>query len=370
MKDTRYVQIVKTSLIGIVGNLLLTLMKVIVGLLAGSIAIVLDAVNSLTDAAASIVTIIGAKIAGLRPTRKHPFGYGRVEYLTSGIIAAIVLGAGVISLYESVLKIITPSPPDYAWYTLVVLIVAIVVKVIMGFAFIRKGNAIKSQPLAASGIDALYDAVLTAGTLAAALICMIWDIDLDGWVGAIISAFIIKGGLDILGSAVSPILGERPDAERVHELESVIASHDGVLGVYDLFIDDFGPESSLAAAHIEVLDDMRASEIHELTRHISEEVYERFRIAITLGVYATNSAGQYSFIRDFLMAETAKHPEILEVHGFYVARRGKCVDFDLVIDFHTDAEQVKNSIIEAMEEEFPSYSFNVITDVDYSVKDA
>lgn len=364
---TRCSEVIRTSIIGIVGNLLLTAMKVGVGLLAGSLAIILDAVNSLTDAAASIVTIIGAKIAGLRPTRKHPFGYGRVEYITSSIIAAIVIIAGVMSLYESVLKIIHPTPPDYSWITLTVLVVAVAAKVAMGFLFVRRGHTIKSQPLTASGIDALYDAILTAGTLLGALICLIWGVDLDGWVGAIISVFILKAGFDILRRAVSPIVGERPDPERVHDLESLIASHEGVLGVYDLFIDDFGPESSFSAAHVEVADDMPASEIHELTRHITEEVNQQFGMKMILGIYATNGAGKYAPIRECLMEAAAKRPEILDVHGFYVEREKKRIDFDLVIDFHQDADAIRTEIIKEMEQRFPEYRFNVITDLDYSV---
>lgn len=363
---SRTSDIIRTSMLGIAGNVFLTIIKVIVGIAAGSVAIVLDALNSLTDAVSSIVTIIGAKIASMRPTRKHPQGYGRVEYITSILISIIILFAGVASLYESVTRIIHPREPDYRIVTLTVLIIAILVKIALGVIFVRRGKRINSQPLSASGIDALYDAFLTGGTLASALICMIWKIDLDGWVGAVISVFILKAGIDILKSAISPIVGERPSPTLVKELRATISSHKEVRGVYDMFIDSFGPEITFAAAHIEVDDELRASEIHRLTRDISEDVYNKYNVSITLGIYATSSSKEYAPIRKYLQEEIKGHPEILQMHAFYVERETKRVDFDLVIDFNVDPKTVTTHVVDMLQKKFPDYKFNVVADYDYT----
>lgn len=362
---TRY--IIKTSVVGIAGNVFLTVIKVLVGIAAGSVAIVLDALNSLTDAVSSIVTIIGTKIATMRPTRKHPLGYGRVEYITSILISMIILVAGVLSLYESVLRIIHPVEPDYRIVTLLVLIAAIIVKVVLWWVFVRRGRRINSQPLVASGIDALYDAILTGGTLFAALICMIWHIDIDGWVGVVISAFILKAGIDILKDAINPIVGERPNPTLVEDLREEIVAHKEVRGVYDMFLDDFGPEITFAAAHIEVDDDMTASQIHPLTRDIAEDIYKKHNVIITLGIYATSSSKEYAPIRQYLEEEIKGHPEILQMHAFYVEREKKRVDFDLVIDFSADPGEVTAHVAEMLKKKFPDYRFNVVADVDYSL---
>lgn len=365
-KKTRYAQIVQYSIVGIIVNLLLAAFKAAAGFIAGSIAVVLDGVNSLTDAFSSIATIVGEKIANMRPSRKHPYGYGRVEYVTSIVIGAIVLAAGCISIRESVVKIMSPSTPDYGALTISVLVVAALTKAVIGIAFIRKGRAINSQPLRASGVDAAYDAVLTFGTLVVAFICLIWGIDLDGWVGLIISLFVVKAGLDIIRDAVASIIGERPSEECVAKIRSLIAEHEGVLGVFDLMLDTFGPERTMGACRIEVRDDMLASEIHELTRHISEDLDRECRTQLILGIYATNSTGEFAGIHRRLDELVEHHPEILQVHGFYVDEDTNHVDFDLVIDFDHDADILKEHIVDEMKEFYPGYTFNVITDLDYS----
>lgn len=363
---SRYAQVVQYSLIGIVANLLLAGLKVAAGLLAGSIAVVLDGVNSLSDVFSSTATIIGEKIANMRPSRKHPYGYGRVEYVTSIVIGAVVLAAGAVSIYESVAKIASPSAPDFSTLTLSVLVVAMLAKVAIGIAFVRKGRAINSQPLRASGVDAAYDAVLTFGALVSALICLIWGIDLDGWVGLVISVFVVKAGFDIVRDAVASIIGERPSEECVARIRALIAEHEGVLGVYDLMLDTFGPERTMGACRIEVRDDMLASEIHELTRHISEDLDRECRTQLILGIYAANSTGDFADIHRKLNELVDHHPEILQVHGFYVDEDTNHIDFDLVIDFDHDADELKKHILDEMKSFYPDYTYNVITDLDYS----
>ncbi len=362
---TRYRRIVQMSIAGIVTNLALAAFKAAAGFAAGSIAVVLDALNSLTDVFSSLATIIGGKIVNRRPSRKHPYGYGRVEYVTSIVIAVFIIAAGVLSLRESVVKVVHPSAPDYTALTLIVLIVAAVVKVVLGTVFIRCGRAVNSQPLSASGIDALYDALLTFGALVAALICMWWGIDIDGWVGLVISLFVVKAGVDIVRDAVASIIGERPPEEKVNKIRSLIAEHEGVLGVYDLMIDSFGPERVLVACRIEVRDDMSASEIHELTRHISSDLSGSCNADAILGIYASNSTGAYADIHRKLNELVAHHPEILQVHGFYVDEETRHIDFDLVIDFGHDADWLRRHIVSEMEESFPDFTYNVITDLDY-----
>ena len=264
----RRAQIVRTSVVGIIANVLLAAFKAVVGIIASSVAIVMDAVNNLSDALSSVITIIGTKLSQRPADRKHPFGYGRVEYFSAIIIAVIVLSAGITSLIESVKKIFNPTEPSYTTATLIVIIVAIVVKLVLGYYVKKKGKQLNSDALIASGSDALFDAIITTATLVSAGIMLIWGFSLDGILGAIISIVIIKAGIEMLASPVNELLGSRVSPELVKEIKHEIMEVEGVRGVYDVILHNYGPEVMIGSLHISVLDTMSAHEIHGLTRRI------------------------------------------------------------------------------------------------------
>ena len=200
--------IVRTSIIGIIANVLLAAFKAAVGLLSHSIAVILDAVNNISDAGSSVITIVGAKLAGREPDKKHPFGYGRIEYLSAMIISVIVLYAGITSLVESIRKIINPETPDYSAVSLIIIGTAVAVKFFLGRYVKATGEKVNSDSLINSGEDARLDAVISASTLLAAAIFLIFHISLEAWLGALISLVIIKSGLEMLKDTISRILGE------------------------------------------------------------------------------------------------------------------------------------------------------------------
>lgn len=356
--------IIRASIVGIAGNLVLTAFKLLVGVMASSIAIILDGVNNATDALSSLITIAGTKLASRRADRAHPFGYGRVEYVTSVAIALIILGAGVISMRESVLKIISPADPDYRMVTLVVIIASIAAKVIIGLYFRRRGAQLRSEALRASGIDSDYDAVLSAGTLVAALAMMLWKVNIDGIVGAIISLFVLKAGFDILRDAVNPIIGCRESDELGRQLKSHIASYPEVKDAYDLILDDFGPNVMVGSVHIEVPDAMTACDIDRLTRAIVKDVAEKFNVILTVGIYAQNTTGAFAPVCDELRRIVAAHPSVLQMHGFYGDEKTDTVCFDLVIDFGADAQSVRDDVVGALKVAYPRFSYNVTIDTD------
>jgi len=212
-------QIIKTSWVGIIANVLLAAFKAVVGLLASSVAIVMDAVNNLSDALSSVITIIGTKLSQRPADREHPFGFGRVEYFSAIIIAVIVLSAGVTSLIESVKKIIEPTTPTYTTITLIVIIVAIVVKLVLGHYVKRQGEKLKSDALIASGSDALFDAVITLATLVSAGVMLLWDVSLDGILGVLISVVIIKAGFEMIASPVNELLGAKVSPQLISQIK-------------------------------------------------------------------------------------------------------------------------------------------------------
>lgn len=359
-------KIVFTSVIGIIGNLLLTVFKLIAGFLANSIAVILDAVNSLTDAGSSILTIVGTKLSNKKPNKEHPYGYGRLEYVTSMAIAVIILYAGIASLVESVKKVIWPETLSYSMLTVVVIVVAVLTKIVMSIYFNRVGTSVNSQPLIASGKDNMFDAILSAGTLLSALLSMVFDINIDGIIGTLISLFIVKAGLDILKEAISSVIGERVDTDYAHQLEAFIGSFEGVHGVYDLSIDNYGPNERVGSAHIEVDDDMRANQIHELTRSIVLAVYHKFNCILTIGIYASNTTGEYAEVKTTLQEVVSQHPEVLQMHGFYVDSKTKTCYFDLVVDFDHDADATADEVISKMKAAYPTLTFATVLDHDIS----
>lgn len=361
---SRQEKIVKTSIIGIVVNLILVAFKAVIGILTNSIAITLDAVNNLTDALSSIITIIGAKLAGKAPDKNHPYGYGRIEYFSSVIIAAIVLWAGITALMESWPKIFNPDVTNYTTISLVIIAVAVVVKFVLGQYVKHVGEDINSQALVASGSDAFFDAILSLSTLIAAIISIFFNISLEGILGVIISLVIIKASIDMLKETLDSMIGARVDSELSRKIKASICELPEVYGAYDLSLHNYGPEDMQGSVHVEVDDSLTALEIHDLTRKISFKIFKEFSIALTVGIYARND--QFSEIRDDLYHIASKYEEVLEIHGFMVYETRKLVTFDIIVDFDANREEVKNKILDEIKTKHPDFTYVMIDDYDVS----
>jgi len=360
--------IVKTSVIGVLTNVALAGFKAAVGLLANSIAVLLDAVNNFSDALSSVITIIGAKLAGKAPTKKHPLGYGRIEYLSALIVSAIVLYAGVTSLVESVKKIIAPEEADYSILSLVIIAVAVAVKLILGLYVRRRGKAVDSTALVASGSDALFDAILSTSVLACALVARFTGLSLEAYVGVVISIFILRAGFGMMAETVSDILGQRTDAETAKEVKSILSSLPDVYGAYDLVLNNYGPNKNYGSVHIEVPASMTAEEIDRLTRRAETEVYRATGIVLTgIGIYSFNEEnGESTALRDKVKDIVLAHPFALQVHGFYADPETKEMRFDVVIAFDTDRAEALATLSKEVSEAFPEYTVHITPDVDVS----
>ena len=363
--------IVRTSLIGIGANLGLAAAKAVVGLIANSIAIVLDAVNNLTDALSSLITIIATWLAGRVPDKKHPLGYGRIEYLSTMAIAALVLYAGITALIESVKKLIQQftqgEAPEYSALTLVILAVAIAVKLLLGTYFRRVGKQVNSGSLQASGSDALSDAILSGSVLVSAILYLTTGINLEALVGVVIAVFIIKAGLEMLTDAVDDLLGKRLDAETAQAIKQTICATEGVEGAYDLIVNSYGPERVIGSVHIEVPDTMKAAEIDRLERKIAYEVLEKHGVLMTaVGIYARNTTDdRISEMRTSLTRMVMSHEGILQVHGFGVNEEEKTIHFDVIVDYaRADRKAIFEHISQEAAEMYPDYKLQLIMDID------
>ena len=360
-------KIIKTSVFGILVNVFLVAFKGFVGFLANSVAVILDAVNNLSDALSSVITIIGTKLSGKKPDKKHPFGHGRIEYITSVIIAVIILIAGFTALYQSVLKIISPEETNFEIYSLVIIAVAVVVKFVFGNYVKAVGKKLNSQTLVASGTDAFFDAILSFATLVSALLAFFLGWNVEGYLGAAISLFILRSGIEILLETLSSIIGTRADKDLTDRLKQAVNAFPEVKGAYDLTLHNYGPNKIIGSVHVEVDENMTAKEIHKLSRLISADIYLKFGIVLTVGVYAsTDEEGEILEIKNELSAIIDSTPELLQMHGFYYDAETKTVTFDLVVDFSADAEAIRDRVIAALSEKHKEYHFAVVLDSDFS----
>jgi len=358
--------IVRTSIIGIIMNVLLAAFKAAVGLISNSIAVTLDAVNNLSDALSSVITIIGAKLGAKKPDKKHPLGYGRIEYLSSMIVAAIVLYAGITALVESVKKIIHPEAADYSMVSLIIIAVAIIVKLVLGRYVKKQGEKVNSGALVASGKDASFDAILSASVLASAIVFMIWGISLEAYVGVVISIVIIKAGIEMMIETLNDIIGQRGDAEMTKTIRKLITEEPEVRGAYDLNLFNYGPDKYYGSVHMELPDTMTVDEVDVLTRKIQLKVYQETGVILTgIGVYSYNTSNdEAAEIRNTVQHTILSHDWALQMHGFYVDTINKTMRFDVVVSFDIDHKEALDIMTGEVKELYPDYDIQIIPDVD------
>ena len=361
--------IIKTSIVGITANVFLAAFKAVIGLMTHSIAIVLDAVNNISDAGSSLITIIGTKLAGREPDKKHPFGYGRIEYLSAMIISVIVLYAGITSFVESVKKIVSPQTPEYTAVSLVIVGVAVVVKIVLGRYVKSVGVKVNSDSLVNSGEDATLDSIISASTLVAAVIFLLWGLSLEAWLGAIISVIIIKSGFEMLKDTVSQILGERSDPDLAKSIKQTVIEFEGVEGAYDLVLNNYGPDSWNGSVHIEVPDTYSADRLDRLIREIQMAVFIKHHVTLTaIGVYSINTKDDEAKQIEKKVKEIVFAKEhVLQMHGFYLTRETNTIRFDVVVSFDApNRREVYKNIISDVQKAFPEHKLQIALDTDYS----
>jgi len=369
MKTTREKIVIQTSIIGIAANIVLVGLKAAIGILSNSIAIISDAVNNLSDALSSIVTIIGTKLANKAPDRNHPYGHGRIEYITALIVSGIVLYAGITALVESTKKIIQPNTPNYQPLTLIILLVGIIIKFALGFYVKRIGRAVNSDSLVASGLDALNDAILSTSVLIATILYMVFQINLEAYIGVLVSLYIIKTGIELIRASVDDMLGTRIESSLAKKIKQEILKEPAVKGAFDLILNDYGPDKYLGSIHIEAADDLSVAEVDKISRRITKRVMKKYGVVLhTIGVYSVNTkdkniANMQKHVHDIVFS----HPEVLEMHGFHVDEADKAIGLDIIIGFAAnDSAKIYQAIYDEIQKNYPKYVLDITLDIDTS----
>ena len=369
MKNNREKVIVMTSIISILSNIFLSAFKLIVGLISNSVAIITDAFNNLSDALSSVITIIGTKLAGKAPDKKHPFGYGRIEYLTSLLVSFIVLYAGITSLIESIKKIINPELSTYNTITIIILIAGIIVKFILGMYVKNKGKKVNSDSLIASGSDAFNDALLSISVLLSVIIYLILNISIESYVGILLSIFIINSGLNLIKDSVNNILGVRVESELARKIKKDINKEEYVQGAFDLILNNYGPDTYLGSVHIEVKDSLKVADIDRLSRRISSNIFKKYGVILhTIGIYSINTKD-----KDIIKKQKEIHnivfsyKGILQMNRFFIDKKEKTISLDIVIDYNIkEKEELYQQIYQEIEKKYKDYKVSITLDFDIS----
>ena len=361
--------IVRTSCIGIAANVSLSILKAAIGLKANSMALVIDAVNNLSDALSSVAALVGIELSNKKPDKNHPLGFGRFEHLTTMIISAIVIYAGITALLNAVKKILIPGGlpdiPKHSKVSVLIIVASVLVKLSLGWYFHAMGKKASSPSLLASGTDAFYDALLSSSVLFCAILFILTGINLEAWVSIIISIFIIKAGFGIFRDSVNEMLGRRFDPDLLRSIRRTICEDEDVLGAYELILHNYGPKRLIGSVIVMVRDTMTAREIDFMQRRITDDVFLKHGVLLTgIGIYSDYQDSDD--LHDKVLALAIKHDGVLQIHGFFADEEHKQIGFDLVIDFSRDnRNEIYQAVCKEVEDALPEYTIHIRRDIDF-----
>ena len=362
-----------TSLLGIICNFILCAVKIVCGLLSGSISLLADGINNLTDSAASVTTLIGFKLASAPADGKHPYGHERIEYICGMFVSLFILLVGVLLGKSSIEKIISKEAMDLSkfYLLLAILLFSILIKLWMGLVYKKVGKKINSTAISATAQDSFNDCISTAAVLVSLVIAKFTNLNIDGWLGVAVSIFILVNGVKLVFETVSPLIGEAPDEEDVMKLVDKIKSYEGVLGIHDLVYHSYGPKKTFVTVHVEVDAKVDILHSHEIIDQIERDIYNNDGIELTIHLDPIETNDEYTNkIKDVLNCVISKY-EGISFHDFRIVKGEKHVNvlFDIVkpFDYELSAKELKESIINQFIEkakEVDDVEYGLIVEVD------
>lgn len=347
------------GIIGIVSNAILFVIKIVAGIIGGSITIIADAINNLSDAGSSVVTLVGFKLSSTPPDKDHPFGHARYEYVTGLLVSMMVLFLGIALLKSSIEKVISPTPVEVSVFTYVVLSVSIVLKLVQMLVYTDFSKAISSNALKASAQDSRNDSLTTLAVLISTIIIDVCGdrinpkVSVDGIMGIAVSLFIIVSSVLLLKDAISPLLGEKPPKELVDKITAKILSYDGVIGVHDLVVHSYGANHCFVVAHVEVPSDVDIVKSHDIIDNIEHDMWNDMHVRLNIHMDPIDTKNrQLAHLKERVrMAVYALDPE-LSIHDFRMVNGDTHVNlvFDVVVPY--DSKITLNDVHSACEKEF------------------
>lgn len=341
-KKVREHYCVLSGVLGMICNTFLFIVKLIIGVSMSSIAIISDAINNLSDTGSSIVSIVGAKLSNMKPDKEHPYGHGRFEYISSFIVAVLIMVVGIELFKSSIDKIQNPSTINFSIIMIVILLFSLLIKLWMFFYNKYIGKKISSNVLIATAQDSINDVISTSAVILSTTIGYYLDIQIDGYIGLIVSCFVMYSGFKIAKDTVNTLLGEAPSAETVKDIEDLVLSGKGVIGVHDLFVHDYGPGRVMASIHAEVPNDVDVVKIHEVIDSLEKMCMEKFNINLVIHMDPIfNKDKRVNELKEFVQGIISGIDERLSIHDFRITDGEHSINliFDLVIPFDYSAKK-------------------------------
>ena len=362
------------GIIGIITNIILFAIKLSAGMLVSSIAVTADAFNNLSDAASSVITIAGFKMANRPADKEHPFGHGRIEYLSALIVAFMVMLVGLQFVKSSFEKIINPEATKFEWLPFILLIVSIFLKLWLSRFNKFVGEKINSSALKASSVDALGDVFTSTSVVISLLVSKFTSFHIDGYIGVIVALVIIYSGFSLVRETINPLLGEAPDPELVKDIETMMLSYDNIIGVHDLIIHNYGPGRCMASAHAEIPSDIDVITIHNIIDRAEREISEKLNIYLVIHMDPICLSDDEIRKAYNEVSKIIKYnPLIKSMHDFRIVGEGeeKNLIFDVVVDSKAlskvmSENELKDSIIKSIKELHPNYNCIITIDHDYA----
>lgn len=361
------------GIVGLIVNILLSLIKVIIGLSISSIAVIADAFNNLSDAISSVITIVGFNISNIPADKEHPHGHGRVEYLVALMIAFLVMAVGLQFVRSSVTRIINPKALDFNWVSFILLIISIVFKLWLYIFNKVLGEKIDSTALKATALDALVDVVITMVIILSLLVPFITEFPIDGYVGLVVSIIILYSGFSLVKETISPLIGEAPSEEIIRAIREGVLSYDYILGCHDLMVHKYGPGRKIATIDVEVPADISLVTIHNIIDQAERDLGKKHNLHLLIHVDPVGHEPIEVKELKNLVEEKIKDEKLVEsIHDFNIIEENgeKCVIFHLVIDGNKidkkfSKEEFKNKVIKKVRKINPKLTYDIILDVEY-----
>lgn len=359
-----------SSITGIICNIILFTLKYIMGTLSNSISIVSDAFNNLSDCASCLVTLLGYKMASKPADKDHPFGHGRIEYLTSLIIAVLVILVGIELLKSSVTKIIHPDEVQFSIIALISLIFSIAVKLWMSFFNTKLGKKINSTVMIATAKDSRSDVIATSATLIALLASLFTKLPVDGIMGIIVSVFILKAGYEIVKDTVDELLGKPADPELVEKIKNCVLKNEKMLGIHDLVIHNYGPGNMIGSCHVEVACNENIMTVHDIVDDIEREIYKQLKVVMTIHMDPIETDDKLTNEAKELVIKIINEIDpSLSIHDFRIVHGETHTNliFDILVPYEIklDNDAIKGMIDEKLSHEETKYYTVIVFDREY-----
>ncbi len=359
--------------VGVFVNLLLSILKIITGLAMSSIAVTADAFNNLSDTASSIMTIIGFKLSNSPPDKEHPYGHGRIEYLTALIIAFMVMIVGFQFIKSSVDRIINPKAIEFQVIPFILLVISISLKIWLSFFNKKLGDIILSSALKATATDSLGDVIITSVVALSLLLSLVTEYPIDGYVGILVSIFILYSGFSLVKETVSQLIGEAPNEDLIRELTKGVLSYDYILGVHDLIVHNYGPGRVMATIDAEIPSDIDVVTIHNIIDQAERELSEKFNLHLVIHMDPVGFQSKEAIkIMNKIKKRIKKDPFIKSMHDFNIIKDNgnKVVVFHVVVDGNKSdkqflEEEFKGELVELIKDINPDLDCNIIIDIEY-----